>query len=140
MSTSAPRQTSRILQPAGWKRPKGYANGVEATGRQVYVAGQIGWNAQQVFENADLLGQVRQTLENVVAVVAEAGGEPTHITTMTWYVLDRRDYLRNVGAIGEIYRSVVGRHFPAMAVVEVSGLMEDAALVEIQAIAVIPQG
>jgi enamine deaminase RidA (YjgF/YER057c/UK114 family) len=133
--TGAPH---RILQPSGWVKPVGYANGVEARGRTVYVGGQIGWNAQCRFEAHDLPGQVRQALENIVAILAEAGAGPEHITTMTWYVLDRKQYQADLKQIGSAYRSTVGRHFPAMAVVEVSGLVEDEALVEIQAIAVIP--
>lgn len=128
----------KTLQPSGWVKPIGYANGVEARGRTIFVGGQIGWNGQSVFEAHDLAGQVRQTLENIVAVLREAGAGPEHITTMTWYVLDRKAYKASLREIGAAYRATIGRHFPAMAVVEVSGLVEDEALVEIQATAVVP--
>lgn len=135
---TAPATPNRVLQPEGWAKPRGYANGVEARGRMVFVGGQIGWNAQCVFEAKDLAGQVRQTLENIVAVLAEAGAGPEHITTMTWYVLDRKAYSAALKEIGAAYKATIGRHFPAMAVVQVSGLVEDKALVEIQATAVVP--
>jgi enamine deaminase RidA (YjgF/YER057c/UK114 family) len=128
----------RILLPEGWPRPQGYANGVAARGRMVFVGGQIGWTAEGRFERHDLPGQVRQTLENIVSVLAAAGAGPEHVTTMTWYVLDRKAYAAATRDIGAAYRAIMGRHFPAMAVVEVSGLIEDEALVEIQATAVIP--
>jgi len=128
----------QILQPAAWARPRGYANGVAAEGRVVFIAGQIGWNAEQRFDHADLAGQARQALQNVVAVLAEAGGRPEHITRLTWYLLDKRDYLAQAGPIGAAYRAVIGRHFPAMTAVQVSALIEDPALVEIEATAVIP--
>lgn len=128
----------RTLQPAGWAKPKGYANGVEARGRSIFVGGQIGWNAQNRFERHDLAGQVRQTLENILAVLAEAGAGPEHVTTMTWFVTDRQAYKGSLKEIGAAWRETFGRHFPAMAVVEVSGLIEDEALVEIQATAVVP--
>jgi enamine deaminase RidA (YjgF/YER057c/UK114 family) len=128
-----------ILQPAGWARPKGYANGVAAEGKLVFVAGQIGWNRHNHFECADLVGQVRQALQNVVDVLAEADARPDHIVSMTWYLTDRKDYLGNVESIGKVYRDVIGRHYPAMAVVEVTALVEDEAKVEIQAMAVVPR-
>ena len=128
----------RILQSEGWARPVGYANGIEARGRTVFVGGQIGWNSQCRFEIHDLSGQVRQTLENVLAVLAEAGAGPEHITTMTWYVTDRKAYSASLKEIGAAWKATMGRNFPAMAVVEVSGLIEDEALVEIQATAVVP--
>ena len=128
-----------ILQPAGWARPKGYANGVAAEGRLVFVGGQIGWTGQNRFEASDLVGQVRQTLQNVVDVLAEAGAKPEHIVSMTWYLTDKKDYLGNLAGIGKAYREVIGRHFPAMAVVEVTALVEDQAKVEIQAMAVVPK-
>ena len=130
--------THTILQPSGWTRPKGYANGVAAEGKLVFVGGQIGWNRQNRFESFDLVGQVRQTLQNIVDVLAEAGATPEHIASMTWYLTDKRDYLANLDGVGKAYREVIGRHFPAMAVVEVTALVEDAAKVEIQAMAVIP--
>ena len=128
-----------ILQPEGWARPIGYANGVEAQGRLVFVGGQIGWNGQCQFETDDFVGQVRQTLENVVAVVRAAGGEPHHITSMTWYFTDKQEYTGNLKGIGQAYREVIGKHFPAMAAVQVVALVEDRAKIEIQAHAVIPE-
>jgi enamine deaminase RidA (YjgF/YER057c/UK114 family) len=127
-----------ILQPEGWAKPVGYANGVLARGRQIYVAGQIGWNGQCQWETDDFAGQVRQTLENVVAVLKEAGAGPEHITTMTWYFTDKAEYLGNLKGIGQAYREVIGRNFPAMAAVQVVALVEDRAKIEIQAIAVVP--
>jgi len=127
-----------ILQPAGWARPKGYANGVAAEGRLVFVGGQIGWNGQNRFETRDFVGQVRQTLRNVIDVLAEAGAGPEHVVSMTWYLTDKKDYLGNLEGIGKVYRETMGRHFPAMAVVEVTALVEDEAKVEIQAMAVVP--
>ena len=127
-----------ILQPEGWARPIGYANGVEAQGRLIFVGGQIGWNSQCQFETDDFVGQVKQTLENVVAVVRAAGGEPHHITSMTWYFTDRQEYTGNLKGIGQAYREVIGKHFPAMAAVQVVALVEDRAKIEIQAHAVIP--
>lgn len=128
-----------ILQPAGWVAPKGYANGIAAEGRLVFVGGQIGWNGQCQFETDDLVGQVRQTLQNVVAVLAEAGAGPEHVVSMTWYLVDKKDYLASLREIGRAYRQIMGRHFPAMAAVEVAALIEDRAKVEIQAMAVIPK-
>ena len=127
-----------ILQPEGWANPVGYANGVAARGRQIFVGGQIGWNGQQVFETDDFVGQVRQTLENVVAILAAANAGPEHITSMTWYFTDKAEYLANLKGLGQAYREVIGRHFPAMAAVQVVALIEDRAKVEIQAIAVVP--
>ncbi len=128
----------RTLQPAGWASPSGYANGVSAEGRQIYVGGQIGWNAENRFESDDLVAQVRQALQNVVAVLREGEAEPRHLTSMTWYFVDKREYLARLKEIGEVYRAVLGRHYPAMAALQVSALMEDRAKVEIQAIAVVP--
>ena len=128
----------RILQPPGWVRPKGYSNGIVARGRQVYIAGQIGWDAQERFPAADLAPQVRQALENVVAVLREAGGVPEHIVRLTWYVTSRDEYYAELAEIGTAYRAVIGRHYPAMSVVQVVALMESAAKVEIEATAVIP--
>lgn len=127
-----------ILQPKGWAKPVGYANGVAARGRQIFVGGQIGWNGQQEFETDDFVGQVRQTLENVVAILAAANAGPEHITSMTWYFTDKAEYLANLKGLGQAYREVIGRHFPAMAAVQVVALIEDRAKVEIQAIAVVP--
>ena len=128
-----------VLQPPGWPRPQGYANGIAAEGRMVFVAGQIGWDAEQRFEPGGLAGQVRRTLANVLAVVAEAGGGPEHVARMTWYVTDREAYLRELEPIGAAYREQMGRHYPAMAVVVVAGLIEPEALVEIEATAVVPR-
>ena len=128
----------QLLQPAGWPRPKGYANGVAASGRQVYIAGMIGWNAEGVFESDDFAAQARQALANIVAVLREAGGEPAHIVRMTWYVTDKREYLAAGRAVGQAFREVIGAYNAAMTAVEVRALMEDRAKVEIEATAVIP--
>ncbi|GGG00994.1 enamine deaminase RidA [Rhizobium wenxiniae] len=128
-----------ILQPEGWAKPIGYANGVSATGRQIFVGGQIGWNAQCQFETDDFVGQVKQTLENIVAVLAAGGARPEHITTMTWYFTDKAEYLGNLKGIGQAYREVIGKHFPAMAAMQVVALIEDRAKIEIQATAVVPE-
>ncbi len=128
----------RLLQPEGWAKPRGYANGVAARGTVVSIAGQIGWNAQCAFETDDFAGQVRQALANIVAVLAEAGGKPEHIVRMTWYVTDKREYVAAYPAIGVAYRELIGRHFPAMTAVQVAALIEDRAKVEIEATAVIP--
>ena len=129
--------TSQVLQPAGWPRPKGYSNGMMAEGRQVFVAGQVGWNEQQQFPET-LAGQVRQTLQNIVAVLNEADARPEHIVRLTWYVISRDEYYAELAQIGQAYREVLGRHFPVMAVVQVVALMEAKAKVEIEATAVIP--
>ncbi|QOY96710.1 RidA family protein [Massilia sp. UMI-21] len=126
------------LQPPGWVRPKGYANGIAARGRQVYVSGMIGWDAEGRFHTDDFVGQARQALENAVAVLREAGAGPEHIVRMTWYVLDRREYLEAGAALGAAYRAIIGRHYPAMSAVQVAGLMEARARVEIEVTAVIP--
>ena len=128
-----------VLQPDGWPRPRGYANGVSAQGRQVFVAGMIGWNAAAEFESDDLVDQVRQALENVKAVLAEAGATPEHMVRMTWYVVDRVDYLARGRDIGAAYREVMGHYDVAMSAVEVSALMEARAKVEIEVTAVVPQ-
>jgi len=128
-----------FLQPPGWTKPIGYANGVAARGTMIFVGGQIGWNGQQQFECDDLPGQVRQTLENIVAVLKVAGAGPEHITQLTWYLTDKDEYLANLKEIGRAYRDVIGRHFPAMAAVQVVALVEERAKIEIQAIAVIPE-
>jgi enamine deaminase RidA (YjgF/YER057c/UK114 family) len=129
---------SRVLHPSGWAKAKGYANGIAAEGRLVFVGGMIGWNAEQKFESADFVVQARQALANIVAVLAEAGGRPEHVARMTWYVVDKREYLACGKALGAAYREIMGRHYPAMTAVEVVSLMEDAARVEIEATAVIP--
>lgn len=127
-----------ILQPPEWPRPKGYANGIAARGRQVFIAGQIGWDAQGRFVSDTLAGQVRQALNNIVQVLAQAKGAPEHLVRLTWYVLSRDTYYRELREIGAAYTAELGRNFPAMSVVEVSALMEQQALVEIEATAVIP--
>ncbi|GFE80654.1 enamine deaminase RidA [Steroidobacter agaridevorans] len=129
--------TIQVLQPAGWPRPKGYANGMVAEGRQVFVAGQIGWDEQQQFP-ATLAEQVRQTLTNIVAVLNEADARPEHLVRLTWYVTSRDEYYAELAQIGQAYREVLGRHFPVMAVVQVVALMEAQAKVEIEATAVVP--
>jgi len=128
-----------ILQPEGWAKPIGYSNGVTARGRQVYVGGQIGWNGQCQFETDDFVEQVRQTLKNVVAVLAAGGAGPEHVTTMTWYFTDKAEYLSNLKGIGQAYREIMGKNFPAMAAMQVTALIEDRAKIEIQAIAVVPE-
>jgi enamine deaminase RidA (YjgF/YER057c/UK114 family) len=127
-----------FLQPEGWARPIGYANGVAARGRTIFVGGQVGWNAECQFETDDFVGQVRQTLENVVAVLRAGGAGPHHMTSMTWYFTDKKEYIQNLRGIGEAYRAVIGRHFPAMAAMQVVALVEDRAKIEIQATAVVP--
>jgi enamine deaminase RidA (YjgF/YER057c/UK114 family) len=129
-----------ILHPRNWKTAKGYANGVAAAeGRLIFVAGQIGWNAAQQFESVDFVVQVRQALANIVTILNEAGGKPQHITRLTWYVTDKKEYLARLTEVGAAYRSVMGGHFPAMTMVEVAALIEDPAKVEIEASAVIPK-
>jgi enamine deaminase RidA (YjgF/YER057c/UK114 family) len=130
--------TTRVLQPAGWTRPKGYANGMEAQGRHVYVSGQIGWDAECRFVEGGLGAQVRQTLLNIVAILAEAGAGPEHIVRLTWYVTSRDEYYAELPEIGRAYKEVIGRNFPTMAVVQVVALMEAQAKVEIEATAVVP--
>ena len=128
----------KLLQPPGWAPAKGYANGVAARGTLVFVGGQIGWNAQQQFETDDFIEQTRQTLQNVVAVLKEAGAGPEHMVRMTWYVIDRVEYNARLKELGGVYREVIGKHFPAMTCVEVAALMEARAKVEIEVTAVLP--
>ena len=130
--------THTFLQPPGWAPAKGYANGVAARGTLVFVGGQIGWNAQQQFETDDFIEQTRQTLQNVVAVLKEAGAGPEHMVRMTWYVIDRMEYNARLKELGAAYREVIGKHFPAMTCVEVAALMEARAKVEIEVTAVLP--
>ena len=127
-----------LLQPEGWVTPKGYANGVAARGTMVFTGGQIGWNAQQQFETDDFIAQTRQTLQNVMAVLKEAGAGPEHMVRMTWYVIDRDEYNARLKELGAVYREVIGKHFPAMTCVEVAALMEARAKVEIEVTAVLP--
>ena len=128
----------RILQPPGWQRPRGYANGVSARGRQVYVAGQIGWNERGTLVAPDLVGQAKQALRNIVAVLEEDGARAEHLVRLTWYIADSEAYRSAARPLGEAYREVIGLHYPAMSAVEVSALMEPGALVEIEATAVVP--
>ncbi len=128
----------QILNPAEWAKPKGYANGIAVEGRQVFVAGQIGWNAEATFESDDIADQTRQALRNIVRVLAEAGARPEHLVRLTWYVVDKRDYMARNADIGKAYREILGRHYPAMTLVQVASLLEDRAKVEIEATAVIP--
>lgn len=128
----------QILNPAEWAKPKGYANGIAVEGRQIFVAGQIGWNAQATFDSDDLVDQTRQALRNIVRVLAEAGARPEHIVRLTWYVVDKRDYMARNADLGKVYREILGRHYPAMTLVQVASLLEDRAKVEIEATAVIP--
>ncbi len=128
----------QVLQPKGWAPAKGFSNGIAAEGRQVFVAGQVGWKADQEFESDDFVAQTEQALRNIVAVLNEAGAKPEHIVRMTWYVTSKREYVDRQRDIGQAYRRVIGRHFPAMALVQVVALVEDRAKVEIEATAVIP--
>lgn len=128
----------QTLSPAGWAPPKGYANGVAARGTQIYVGGQIGWNAQQQFESDDFIDQCRQALQNVRAVLAEAQAGPEHMVRMTWYVVSRDEYNARLKELGAVYREVLGKHFPAMTCVQVAGLMEARAKVEVEVTAVLP--
>ena len=128
----------KIIQPDGWRPAKGYANGVLATGRTLYVGGQIGWTADQAFETDDFVGQVEQALKNIVAVVEAAGGTAKHIVRLTWFLIDKSEYVARQGELGAVYRDVLGRNFPAMSLFVISGLLEDRAKVEIEATAVIP--
>lgn len=129
----------RILQPPGWKRPSGYSNGVSASGRLVFVAGQIGWDENEAMHSDDFVEQVRQALGNILAVLAEDGAGPEHVTRMTWYCTDKRDYLDRLADVGRVYREIMGKNFPAMTLVQISGLVEDGAKVEIEATAVVPE-
>lgn len=128
----------RPILPEGWPRPKGYANGIAGSGEIVFVAGQIGWTPEGVFEETSFAGQFRQTLDNTLAVLAAAGAKPEHIARMTWYITDKGAYLAALADIGAIWREKIGRHYPAMAVVQVSALIEDQALIEIETTALIP--
>jgi enamine deaminase RidA (YjgF/YER057c/UK114 family) len=132
------QSTIQVLQPPGWPRPRGYSNGMAASGRQVFVAGQVGWDAQGRFVSG-LAAQVRQALANVCAVLAQAGAGPEHVVRLTWYLTSRAEYQAGLAEIGAAYREVMGKHFPTMSVVQVVALMEAEAKVEIEATAVIPQ-
>ena len=127
------------LHPSHWRRPSGYANGIAAaSGRTLYLGGQVGWNAEQRIESEDFVPQVEQTLRNIVAILAEAGAGPEHLVRLTWFVTDRREYLDNLAGVGTAYREVIGRHYPAMSLLQVVALVEDRAKVEIEATAVVP--
>jgi enamine deaminase RidA (YjgF/YER057c/UK114 family) len=127
-----------FLHPRGWRPSKGFSNGVVAQGRTIFLAGQVGWNAEQRFESGDFVVQARQALANIVTLVAEAGGRAEHITRLTWFILDKQEYLSRQRELGEVYRKVMGKHFPAMTLVQVGALVEDAAKLEIEATAVVP--
>jgi enamine deaminase RidA (YjgF/YER057c/UK114 family) len=127
-----------LLHPSHWKRAVGYANGILAEGKTVFVGGQIGWNAEQIFETDDFVAQIEQALHNIVAVLQEAGASPEHLVRLTWYVTDKAEYLSRLREVGEAYRAVLGKHFPAMTMVQVADLIEDEAKVEIEATAVLP--
>ncbi len=128
----------QILQPEGWQKPKGYSNGIAASGTTVFVGGQIGWDETETFRSEHFADQVRQALVNTVAVLKEAGAGPEHIARMTWYVTDKKEYLGALKEVGQAYRDVIGRNFPAMALVQVVALVEDRAKVEIETTAVVP--
>jgi enamine deaminase RidA (YjgF/YER057c/UK114 family) len=130
--------THQMLHPSGWKATPGYSNGVAATGRMVFTGGMIGWNGQQEFESDDFADQVELALQAIVAVLAEAGARPEHLVRLTWYVTSKAEYLDNLKEIGRRYKAVIGRHYPAMALVQVVALVEDRAKVEIEATAVLP--
>ncbi|HEY2530642.1 MAG TPA: RidA family protein [Xanthobacteraceae bacterium] len=132
-------QQHEFLHPRSWKQPKGFANGVVAEGRMVFLAGQIGWNAEQKFESEDFVVQARQALGNILALVEEAGGKAEHVTRLTWFVVDKQEYLSRLSDLGKAYRAVMGRHFPAMTLVQVAALLEEKAKVEIEATAVLPK-
>lgn len=131
--------TLEFLHPSGWKPAIGYSNGVAATGRMVFTGGMVGWNADCVFETDDFAGQAAQALRNIVAVLAEGGARPDHIVRLTWYVTSKADYLASLKGLGAAYKQIIGRHYPAMALVQVVALVEDRAKVEIEATAVIPE-
>ena len=136
MSDPSPHQ---FLNPASWKPARGYANGVAASGRMLFLGGMIGWNGQQEFETDDFIEQVGQTLRNIVEVLAEAGARPEHLVRLTWYVTDRHEYVDRLKELGPVYRAALGSHFPAMALVQVVALVERRAKVEIEATAVVPE-
>lgn len=137
--TTETRSPHQFLNPPGWAPAKGYANGMAASGRLVFLGGLIGWNGQQQFETDDMVGQIDQCLANIVTVLAEAGGRPEHLVRLTWYVTSKREYVDNLREVGRAYRKHLGKHFPGMAVVQVAALVEDRAKVEIEATAVIPE-
>jgi enamine deaminase RidA (YjgF/YER057c/UK114 family) len=127
-----------ILQPPGWARPKGFSNGIVASGKLVFISGQVGYTGAGRWEASDFAGQFRQALKNILKILEEAKGKPEHIVRLTWYVLDKGEYLNSLKEVGEAYRELMGKHYPTMAVVQVSGLVEEEARLEIEATAVIP--
>ena len=129
----------QILKPPGWARPKGFSNGISAKGTLVFISGQIGWTGEGKWEAQDFAGQFRQTLKNIIEVLAQAGGRPQHIVRLTWYVLDKNEYLKSLKEVGAHYRELMGKHYPAMAVLQVGGLVEGGARLEIEATAVVPE-
>jgi enamine deaminase RidA (YjgF/YER057c/UK114 family) len=131
--------TLQILQPPGWARAKGFSNGIAASGKLVFIAGQIGWTGEGKWQARDFAGQFRQALKNILEVLAEAKGGPEHIVRLTWYVLDKQEYLGSLKDVGAAYRDLMGKHYPTMAVVQVSGLVENEARLEIEATAVVPE-
>ena len=128
----------QMFNPPGWKRPKGYSNAVAASGRMVFVAGQVGWDGNETFQTDDMVGQVRQALANIVAILATAGAKPENIVRMNWYLADKDEYNARLGEIGQAYRETIGRHFPAMTALQVAGFVEDGAKVEIEVTAMLP--
>ena len=128
----------QTLHPANWKPARGYSNGIVAEGRTVYLGGQIGWNSDQVFETLDFVGQVEQTLMNIVEILREAGGIPEHVVRLSWFVVDKKEYIDRLSEVGSVYRKIMGKHYPAMSLVQVVALLEDDARVEIEATAVVP--
>lgn len=128
----------QMLNPSEWTRPKGYSNGVTAQGQMIFVAGQVGWDGNEVFQTDDLVGQVRQALANIVAILAEAGAKPEHIVRMNWYLADKDEYNARLAEIGAAYRELIGRHFPAMTALQVAGFVEDGAKIEIEVTAMLP--
>lgn len=139
MSEASRRETgARILQPHGWMRPRGYANGIVASGRLVFISGQIGWDEQGRFPSNSFVEQARQALRNILTILAEVDGKPGHITRLTWYIVDKQEYLACSKELGQVYQELMGDHYPAMTAIEVAGLLEDQARVEIEAMAVVP--
>ena len=128
----------KILQPPGWARAKGFSNGIAAKGNLVFIAGQIGWTGEGKWEARDFAGQFKQTIKNILEILAQANGKPEHIVRLTWYVLDKQEYLNSLKGVGEAYRELMGKHYPTMAVVQVSGLVEEEARLELEATAVVP--
>jgi enamine deaminase RidA (YjgF/YER057c/UK114 family) len=131
-------ERAQVLQPDGWRRPRGYANGIVASGRLVFISGQIGWDGQCRFHTSDFMAQARQALQNILTILAEVDGRPEHITRLTWYIVDKREYLACGKDLGPVYQELMGNHYPVMTVVEVAGLLEEQARVEIEATAVVP--